>query len=152
MVAAKPPIFFHYLVDSFHFPHRTLTKAFLLSIFKKHSKKIEAVNYVFCSDEYLLELNQKHLQHNYYTDIITFELTEAQQPLLADVYISVDRARENAGSFDTTLQNEILRLLIHGTLHLCGYKDKKPKDIDEMRRQEGYYLNRYLFHVKRGTA
>lgn len=145
MIASKPSIYFHYLIDPFYFPNREVVKTFLLTIFRKHSKNIETINYIFCTDEYLLELNKKHLNHDFYTDIITFELNEQGLPLLADVYISIERARENAKQFKVSLQNEILRLLIHGTLHLCGYRDKKQKEIDEMRTQENLYLNKYRF-------
>lgn len=149
MIAPKLSIYFHYLVEPFYFPARGQLKTFLLTIFKKHSKNIQTINFIFCSDEYLLELNKKHLKHNFYTDIITFELNDRGQPLLADVYISIERVRDNAKQFKVSLQNEILRLLIHGTLHLCGYRDKNCKEIDEMRTQEGLYINKYSFHVKR---
>ena len=147
MSALAPSIYFHYLVNPFYFPSRSLTKAFLVSIFKEHSKRIKTINYIFCSDEYLLSLNQHHLQHDYYTDIITFELSEPTEALLADVYISTERAKENAQHFNVTYQSEVLRLIIHGTLHLCGYKDKKPEDIEAMRRLEAKYLQKW-FHVK----
>ena len=94
-----------------------------------------------------MRLNQQHLQHDYYTDIIAFELSEPTEALLADVYISTERAKENAQHFNVTYQSEVLRLLIHGTLHLCGFKDKKPEDIEEMRRLEAKYLQKW-FHVK----
>jgi ssRNA-specific RNase YbeY (16S rRNA maturation enzyme) len=100
-----------------------------LSIFKKHSKTLNTANYIFCSDEYLLALNKTHLRHDHYTDIITFELSEPHHPLL----------------------NEMLRLLIHGTLHLCGYRDKSQNEIVEMRKQEAYYLNKYFVSRETNT-
>ena len=148
MVVAKPPIYFHFIVPPFYFPHRGLIKTFLLSIFKKHNKTVQALNYIFCSNKYLLSLNQKHLQHDYYTDIIAFELSEKGQPLMADIYISVEMARQNAQDFKVSTTNEVLRLMIHGTLHLCGYRDKKPKEKEEIKAKEDYYLHEYLFHVK----
>jgi rRNA maturation RNase YbeY len=151
MLLARPSIYFHYLGKPFYFPRRTLTKNFLLSIFKKHSKTLNTANYIFCSDEYLLALNKTHLRHDHYTDIITFELSEPHHPLLADIYISVERARENAKQFHVTLQNEMLRLLIHGTLHLCGYRDKSQNEIVEMRKQEAYYLNKYFVSRETNT-
>lgn len=148
MVLVKPPIYFHFLVQPFYFPRRAAIKIFLLSIFKEHYKTVQALNFIFCSDKYLLSLNQKHLRHDYYTDIITFELNEKGQPILADVYVSIERTRQNAQHFKVSINNEILRLLIHGTLHLCGYKDKKAGEGEEMKKKEDYYLNKYLFHVK----
>ena len=148
MVIAKPPIYFHFIVPPFYFPQRGLIKTFLLSIFKKHNKTVQALNYIFCSNEYLLPLNQKHLQHNYYTDVIAFELNEKGRPLMADIYISVEMARQNAQDFKVSTTNEVLRLMIHGTLHLCGYKDKKTKEKEEIKAKEDYYLHKYSFHVK----
>ena len=139
-----PPIYFHYLTEGFYFPKRTQTKEYLSYIFKKYSKKLEAVNYIFCTDQYLLSLNKDFLKHNYYTDIITFELNKSDAPVLSDVFISIDRAKENAKRFNVSAYNEILRLLIHGTLHLCGFKDKEEKDYREMKELENRYLIRFV--------
>jgi len=143
MVTSNPPIYFHYLTPPFFFPDRTAIKLFLASIFKKHQKKIECVNYIFCLDKYLLTLNNKYLNHNTYTDIITFDLSKGKQ-IVADVYISVDRARENGNSFRVSFNNEILRLLIHGALHLCGFADKTVIEKQRMTRLENQYLKQYV--------
>jgi rRNA maturation RNase YbeY len=92
----------------------------------------------------LLSLNKDFLKHNYYTDIITFELNKSDAPVLSDVFISIDRAKENAKRFNVSVYNEILRLLIHGTLHLCGFKDKEEKDYREMKELENRYLIRFV--------
>src|SRR5687767_881278 len=105
---------FHYLTPPFYFPRRTAIKKQLHSIFKDHTKEIKAVNYIFCSDKYLLTLNRDFLKHDYYTDIISFELNEPGESILSDVYISLDRARDNAKLFHVSLNAELLRLLIHG--------------------------------------
>ena len=144
-----PSIYFHYLVPRFYFPNRGFAKVFIASIFADHHKKINTINYIFCSDEYLLALNKNHLKHNYYTDIITFDLSNDGR-IIADIFISAERAKENAKLFGNSVISEILRLLIHGALHLCGYNDKDKKAANEMRALENKYLDAYL--VSRETS
>ena len=143
------PIHFHYLAPPFYFPNRIAIKKFLLSLFNDYTKQVENINYIFCTDKYLLELNKEYLNHDYYTDIITFELGSSKAPLVSDIYISVDRARENAQTHSVPMFHEVMRLLIHGALHLCGKKDKRPKDYKTMKQLEELYLNKW-FHVKQG--
>src|SRR5215204_5245243 len=119
MLLNQPAIYFHYLTPQFYFPNRSFTKKFILGIFHDYSKKVENINYIFCTDKYLLELNNQYLNHNYHTDIITFELSIPKASLVSDIYISVDRARENALAHSVSSLHEIMRLLIHGALHLC---------------------------------
>ncbi len=106
--------------------------------------KIESLNYVFCSDNYLLGINKQFLNHDYYTDIISFDLSEVPGVLLAEVYISVDRVKENAKTMGNLYSNELLRVIFHGALHFCGYKDKKPADTKLMRAMEDKWLKAYL--------
>jgi rRNA maturation RNase YbeY len=141
---------FHFLTPSFYFPKRTELKNFLLNLFKREGKKVEAINYIFCTDEYLLELNITHLNHNTYTDIITFELSHKDQPALSDIYISIERVKENAQIFQTTFQRDLHRVIFHGALHLCGYKDKTKEQAQQMRAMEELYLNKYK--VPRNTV
>lgn len=146
-------LYFHYLTPPFYFPKRQSTKTFLLSIFREHSKKVKAINYIFCNDAYLLGLNREHLHHDYFTDILTFELSGKQDAVLADVYISVTRAKDNAQHYQVSQRDEIFRLLIHGTLHLCGYKDKTKTQREQMTKLENHYLYKFkLFHVKQTKA
>jgi probable rRNA maturation factor len=142
------PIHFHYLVDPFYLPNRSTIKKFLLSIFEHYSRRVENINIIFCTDEYLLKLNTEYLDHNYYTDIITFELNKPKHSIEADIYISTERARFNAQSYAVSIVHEIMRLIIHGALHLCGQKDKSDKDFKRMKTLEEYYLAQW-FHVKR---
>lgn len=93
----------------------------------------------FCSDSTLLNINIEHLNHNYYTDIITFELGE-KPVVVGDIYISIDRVKENAIANKVTFNTELSRVMIHGVLHLCGYKDKTKIQKTEMRNKEDYYL------------
>ena len=136
-------IHFHYLGPTFYFPNRGFTKTFLASIFADHDKKITAVNYIFCSDQYLLNLNITHLNHNFYTDILTFDLGN-DPGITADIFISVERAKENALLFKVTMITEIMRLLVHGALHLCGFKDETQEDAYKMKEKENKYLRQYL--------
>ncbi|MEJ6712173.1 MAG: rRNA maturation RNase YbeY [Flavobacteriales bacterium] len=106
----------------------------------KEGKLMGALNYIFCDDTYLHKLNVEFLKHDTYTDIITFDYSVGNE-LIGDVYISVERVKENAVTFDVTFENELKRVLIHGLLHLCGYKDKTAQEADEMREKENKYLN-----------
>ena len=132
---------FHYLNVSFYFPNRTVLKRFIAALFEKEGKRVEHINYIFCTDDYLLELNKKYLNHNTYTDIITFPYSGKGEPILSDIYISVERVKENAQSFDSSFKQELYRVIFHGALHLCGYKDKTPADVKKIRARETFYLN-----------
>ena len=122
---------------------KTELKAFIESLFKKEKTPLATINYIFCSDEYLLSINQQFLKHDYYTDIITFGLHDKGTPVVAEVYISTDRVKDNAANHGFTYTNEMLRVLFHGALHLCGYKDKSKVDILTIRAKEDAYLKRY---------
>jgi probable rRNA maturation factor len=123
---------------------RTKLKQFIAGIFKKEKRTALSLTYVFCSDEYLLDINKQFLQHDYYTDIITFDLSATKSVVEGEVYISVDRVRDNAKQHHTTNKNELHRVIFHGVLHLCGYKDKTPKDEKAMRAAEEKYLTLYF--------
>ena len=137
-------ISFHYVDVSFGFTERTQLKAFLLKLFKKEKKPVAHISYIFCTDKYLLQLNQEYLNHHTLTDIITFELSHPSAPLISDIYISVERVRENAVVFKTTFYKELHRVIFHGALHLCGYHDKTKTAVSRMRAAEDKYLDRYF--------
>lgn len=139
----QPIVSFHFLEVQFSFTQRTALKQFLISIFKKEKKPLESLNYVFCSDEYLLEINNNYLQHNYYTDIVTFELS-ATDKTVGDIYISVDRVKDNAENLEQSFKRELHRVIFHGALHLCGYRDKTVKEQKKMREMEDKYLKLYF--------
>ncbi len=136
-------VHFHFLKGGNSLSNRTSLKSFIAAIFKKEGKKIEDIHYVFCSDDYLLEINRQYLQHDYYTDIITFGLSDPGQPINAEIYISVDRVRDNSLQFNATFRKELHRVIFHGALHLCGYKDKKKEEVTLMRKKEQFYLDSY---------
>jgi probable rRNA maturation factor len=142
---------FHYLVAPFHFPNRKALKELLLGLFKKEGFTIEVVNYIFCSDDYLLKINKAHLNHDTYTDIITFEYSDSFESVLSDIYISVERVRENSKEYNVFFTKELSRVVLHGALHLCGYNDKSKQQIAEMRSKEEFYLSG-LFHVKQNRS
>ena len=123
---------------------RSVLKAFIEKAIKKEGLRIEALQYIFCSDKYILGINKSYLQHDYYTDIISFDLSETRGKLIGEVYISIDRVKDNAKTHKTSLKEEMLRVIFHGALHFCGYKDKKPADIKKMRAQEDKWLKSYL--------
>jgi rRNA maturation RNase YbeY len=112
------------------------------SCITEEGKIIDNISFNLCSDEYILRLNNEALQHDYYTDIITFELNEKDEPIEGDIYISIDRVKDNAKTLDIPFITELHRVLIHGVLHLCGYKDKSKKEELLMREKENYYLNK----------
>jgi probable rRNA maturation factor len=123
---------------------RVKLKKFIESIFKKEKKKIQSLNYVFCTDEELLKINRQYLDHDFYTDIVSFELSKKNEPAEGDIYISIDRVRDNALSLGEPLYKELHRVIFHGVLHLCGYKDKTRSQSLEMRNKEEEYLSRYF--------
>jgi probable rRNA maturation factor len=143
-------IHFHYMVDPFSFSRRNLLKSFIRNLCKREGKQVDTINYIFCTDEFLLELNRTHLNHDTLTDIITFEYNAPGQPLLSDIYISVDRVKENALLFRTSFNRELHRVIFHGALHLCGYQDKKAEQSKLMREKEEEYLLKWF--VPRGTT
>lgn len=112
-------------------------------MFLPETKNIE-INYIFCTDEYLLQINQDFLQHDTYTDIITFDLSVKQNVLNAEIYISIDRVSENAGKFNIPYTQELHRVIFHGVLHLCGFKDKNIQDKEKMRKMEDKCLASYF--------
>ncbi len=143
----SPLIQFHFLLPV-SFTQRTLAKAVIRDLFKKEKTRLEQLQYIFCSDEYLLEINKQHLNHNYYTDIITFDLSETPDAVTGEIYISIDRVKDNAQTYKVSFKQELLRVIFHGALHLCGYKDKTEKDQALMRKAEDKYLQYYLSKVK----
>jgi probable rRNA maturation factor len=149
MASNQPAVAFHYLSDPFYFPDRQGLKQFISRLFKKEKQKLDHINYIFCTDNYLLKINQQYLQHDNYTDIITFSLSPKNEPILSDIYISIERVKENARNLKLPFNKELYRVMFHGALHLCGYKDKKPADIKIMRFKEDEYLSAYF--VSRGT-
>jgi rRNA maturation RNase YbeY len=128
-------ILFHTLDADPQLKQKNALKRWISDCIFLENKKPGDINVIFCSDEHLLGMNRTHLNHDYYTDIITFDFGEGDT-VSGDLYISFDRVKDNANQNGTSLQNETYRVIIHGVMHLCGYKDKQKKDIAVMRQQE----------------
>ncbi len=131
---------FHFLIPSFKLKNSRRLSEFIQLLAYTEEHQVGDINYIFCSDKYLLTLNKKYLKHNTLTDILTFDYSEYDE-VSGDIYISIDRVKENASVFKQPFQIEIARVLFHGALHLCGYKDKKPSHQKLMRSKEDFYLN-----------
>lgn len=120
----------------------------LASVCISEGKVLDEVNLIFCSDEYLLEKNKEFLDHDYFTDIITFDYCVDNQ-VFGDLFISSDRVQENSSEFGVSFLQELNRVVVHGVLHLCGYKDKTDSEAEVIRSKENFYLN--SLNVPRGT-
>ena len=132
-----PPenIFYHTEDISFVLQNENTTSNWLVKLVERHNKKLGELNYIFCSDDYLLKLNLEHLNHDYFTDIITFDYCDEDR-ISGDLFISIDRINENAKTFRKTQINELNRVIAHGLLHLLGFSDKTEEDVVEMRSME----------------
>jgi rRNA maturation RNase YbeY len=119
---------------------RRLTSGWIKNAIISEGKSIGDISFIFCSDNYLLEVNKKYLQHDYFTDIITFDYVEDDR-INGDIFISIDRVKENAKQFSKTFENELNRILIHGILHLLGYKDKDKREKEVMTEKEDFHLS-----------
>ena len=119
--------------------------AYLETVVREHLKdvKLMHLNYIFCTDEFLIGINLQYLQHDTFTDIITFDLSENIYELQGEIYISVERVKENAKQFGVDYRHELLRVIFHGVLHLCGFKDKKKEDEEVMRKMEEACIREY---------
>jgi len=135
---------FFWLATRGFLPNRTELKQFLRKLFKLEGKEMDSLLYIFCTDQYLLDINQRYLKHDDFTDIISFELSTVPGRVHGEIYISLDRVRENAGALGISFKEELHRVVFHGALHLCGYKDKLKSDQLIMREMEDRYLNLYL--------
>lgn len=132
-------IIFYTADRPFSFSGKRKLKEFIRYVFKSEKKDFDHLSYIFCSDSYLLKINQDYLKHDYYTDIITFNLSNTNT-ITGEVYISTDRVKDNAQTEKISYRDELLRVVIHGVLHLCGYNDKTKSEISEMRSREDRYL------------
>ena len=141
IMASKSKVYFFFDNVSITLRDRTAVKRRIEALFNKERKKLKQLSYIFCSDAALLRINRQYLKHDYYTDIITFNLSAKGEGITGEVYISVDRVKENAKSQGEPVKSELLRVIFHGALHLCGYDDKTPAEKSRMRRKEDQYIN-----------
>ena len=130
---------FHSEDIPFQLRERRNLRDWLIRVITNEKHEPGAISYVFCSDDHLLEMNKSYLEHDYYTDIITFDYVEEKQ-VSGDLFISIDRVRDNAKSLSHSVRDELHRVMVHGLLHLLGYHDKTEAEQAEMRSKEDYYL------------
>lgn len=142
MLTNKGVVRFHVL-EPFTFPEKKKLKDEISLLMEEEGRGFKSLDYIFCSDEYLLEINQSYLQHDELTDIVTFDLSEDQDETIGEIYISVERVADNALLFNTSFPDEFRRVVFHGALHLCGYKDKSKSEEVAMRARENYYLEKF---------
>lgn len=137
-------ILFHYETD-FLLENEDTYQSWIETVIQSEQKIVGEINYIFCDDDYLHEINVKYLNHNTLTDIISFDYSEFDS-ISGDIFISIDRVRENAQNFSIDFHQELLRVMAHGILHYCGYKDKSESDVLLMREKENEKIE--LFHVE----
>lgn len=130
--------FFFENIDEITLPSNT--ENWLKELIISEDKKPGEINYIFCDDDHLLQVNKDFLNHDYYTDVITFDYVKGKT-ISADIFVSLPRILDNSSTLSNAFNSELLRVLAHGVLHLCGYKDKTDEEISEMRQKEDYYLS-----------
>jgi len=125
----------------FSLKDKLFIKSFLARVFAEEGVVFKSISYVFCTDEYLLKLNQEYLNHDTLTDILTFTLSNSSLPVVSEIYISIERVKENAEKLKLPFITELYRVMIHGLLHLCGHTDQTKSEKAVMRKKEDYYLS-----------
>lgn len=138
-----PTISFHLEAVSYTVKKKNHIKSVIKTAIADENKKLGEIAFIVCSDDYLHKINQEYLNHDTYTDIITFDYCENDR-ISGDIFISIERVKENALKFNQNIDSELFRIVIHGVLHLLGYKDKSPKDKKIMTEKEDFYLTLYL--------
>jgi probable rRNA maturation factor len=138
-MASKSKVYFFFDTVSHNLRSRRNIKEAIESLFTREGKSLKSLNYIFCNDNTLLTINQNYLNHDYLTDIITFDLSEDSN-VVGEIYISADRVRDNARQLQLPVFEEQLRIIFHGALHLCGYRDKTKALKEKMRQKEDYYI------------
>ncbi len=123
-------------------PHKNKIRNLLKILATEEGKNIGQLSYIFCSDDFLLEINKQYLHADYLTDVITFDYCE-KNVVAGDIFISVERVKENSMLYQQYFFDEMLRVVVHGLLHLCGYKDKQEQEQQQMREKENYYIEKY---------
>ena len=138
---SKPPINFFTEEIKYDLKHKTNIRTWIKNTIEAEGYVLEELNFIFCSDEYLLAINQQYLQHDTYTDVITFDNSEVLKTITGDIFISIERIQENARNYKGKTADELCRVMIHGTLHLLGYKDKGKAAKILMTQKEDQYLS-----------
>ncbi len=139
------PVLFHQQdYPDFTLKKKDTIRNWILKAILEESKTPGSINFIFCDDDYLLKLNRHYLQHDYYTDVITFSFVD-ENIISGDIYISIDRIKDNSITYSSSFSNELFRVMIHGVLHLLGYDDKNDPECALMKDKEDYFLNKLDF-------
>jgi rRNA maturation RNase YbeY len=136
-----PSVHYFYEDVDFKLSRPSVTNRWIKKVISLEKRKLDSLNYIFCSDDYLLEINKEYLKHNSYTDIITFDTSEETGTINGDIFISIERVIENSSCMEMPFYEELSRVMIHGVLHLIGYKDKSGQEKKAMRKREDTYLS-----------
>lgn len=136
----KAPVYFFSEDVKYTLKNKTVIRNWIRDTIIAEGYKLEELNFILCSDEYLLVINKQYLDHDTYTDVITFDNSEELKTIVGDIFISIERIQENAKQFKSTVQQELCRVMVHGTLHLLGYKDKGKAAKTLMTQKEDQYL------------
>ena len=139
---SKAPIYFFSEEVKYTLKNKIQIRSWIKDTIAAEGYKLGELNFILCSDEYLLAMNQQFLKHDTYTDVITFDNSEEESKIVGDIFISIERIQENATHFKGTVQHELCRVMVHGTLHLLGYKDKGKAAKTLMTEKEDYYLSK----------
>jgi probable rRNA maturation factor len=137
-------IHFHFSFQPFSLRNRTELKYFIEGIFTKEKYRLKELNFIFCNTREIRALNKRFLNHDYSTDILTFNFSKKEEAIVSDIFISQEQIQSNAKEFKTSFKKEIHRVIFHGVLHLCGYNDQSSKEQETMRVKEDYYLSKYF--------
>jgi probable rRNA maturation factor len=150
---ADPAVFFYFDDVTLSLRNRKRLKHFVAKIFKSKKKILGRLTYIFSTDRRILQINRQYLNHDFYTDVIAFDLSDTPRSVHGEVYISIDRVKQNANTFNVTISEELYRVIVHAALHLCGYRDKTASERATMKIEEDRYLAQYLklFHVKQSS-
>ncbi|MRX47562.1 rRNA maturation RNase YbeY [Pedobacter puniceum] len=141
----KLPINFFEEDTTYDLKHKNAVRNWINTTIEEEKHQLQELNFIFCSDTYLLSINQQYLNHDTFTDIITFDNSEEKGIIYGDIFISIDRIKENAKTFKVAVSDELHRVIIHGTLHLLGYPDKKKEEKAKMTEMEDFYLAKRAF-------
>ncbi|HLG40416.1 MAG TPA: rRNA maturation RNase YbeY [Chitinophagaceae bacterium] len=141
---SKSKVYFFFAHTQIALKDRTKLKMMIRKIFRLEKRDLCSLSYIFCSDKALLKINHQYLQHDFYTDIITFNYSGNKEKIIGEIYISIDRVKDNAQRLNESFKSELHRVIFHGALHLCGYKDGTIKEREKMRSKEDMYLKSYL--------
>ncbi|WP_304065338.1 rRNA maturation RNase YbeY [Pedobacter glucosidilyticus] len=128
-----------------HLKQKNAVRSWINATIEEEKHQLQELNFIFCSDNYLLNINKQYLNHDTFTDIITFDHSEVKGIIYGDIFISIDRVKENAKTFKVAVSDELHRIIIHGTLHLLGYPDKKKEEKAKMTEMEDFYLAKREF-------